>query len=103
MRLAPAAHDAEGGGTTDGNLPIGLRQGRITEQLAGSSRRRDAILGVAADVSEFLPLDAYGRHRLKVAFVGTHGVGKTTLGIGIVKEVAEARGDGAPRTERLDS
>lgn len=26
-----------------------------------------------------LPLDAAGRRRLKVAFVGTHGVGKTTL------------------------
>ncbi len=48
-----------------------------------------------------LPLDAAGRHRLKVAFVGTHGVGKTTLcfdlaahlkrldlGVDIVKEVA---------------
>jgi predicted ATPase len=48
-----------------------------------------------------LPLDALGRHRLKVAFVGTHGVGKTTLcfdlaaqlkrldlGVDIVKEVA---------------
>ncbi len=52
-------------------------------------------------VSELLPLDAVGRHRLKVAFVGTHGVGKTTLcfdlaaqlkrldlGVDIVKEVA---------------
>ena len=50
---------------------------------------------------EFLPLDALGRRRLKVAFVGTHGVGKTTLcfdlasqlkrfdfGVDIVKEVA---------------
>ena len=50
---------------------------------------------------EFLPLDAHGRRRLKVAFVGTHGVGKTTLcfdlasqlkrldlGVDIVKEVA---------------
>lgn len=48
-----------------------------------------------------LPLDTLGRHRLKVAFVGTHGVGKTTLcfdlaaqlkrldlGVDIVKEVA---------------
>jgi nicotinamide riboside kinase len=48
-----------------------------------------------------LPLDAAGRRRLKVAFVGTHGVGKTTLcfdlaahlkrldlGVDIVKEVA---------------
>lgn len=48
-----------------------------------------------------LPLDAAGRHRLKIAFVGTHGVGKTTLcfdlaahlkrldlGVDIVKEVA---------------
>lgn len=52
-------------------------------------------------VSELLPLDGIGRHRLKVAFVGTHGVGKTTLcfdlaaqlkrldlGVDIVKEVA---------------
>ena len=52
-------------------------------------------------VSELLPLDAFGRHRLKVAFVGTHGVGKTTLcfdlaaqlkrldlGVDLVKEVA---------------
>lgn len=51
--------------------------------------------------SELLPLDAAGRRRLKVAFVGTHGVGKTTLcfdlaaqlkrldlGVDIVKEVA---------------
>ncbi len=50
---------------------------------------------------EFLPLDAFGRRRLKVAFVGTHGVGKTTLcfdlasqlkrldlGVDLVKEVA---------------
>ena len=48
-----------------------------------------------------LPLDANGRRRLKVAFVGTHGVGKTTLcfdlaatlkrldlGVDLVKEVA---------------
>ena len=48
-----------------------------------------------------LPLDAAGRHRLKIAFVGTHGVGKTTLcfdlaaqlkrldlNIDLVKEVA---------------
>lgn len=48
-----------------------------------------------------LPLDAQGRRRLKVAFVGTHGVGKTTLcfdlaahlkrldlNIDLVKEVA---------------
>ena len=48
-----------------------------------------------------LPLDHLGRRRLKVAFVGTHGVGKTTLcfdlasqlkrldlGVDIVKEVA---------------
>jgi thymidylate kinase len=48
-----------------------------------------------------LPLDALGRRRLKVAFVGTHGVGKTTLcfdlaahlkrldlNIDLVKEVA---------------
>jgi len=48
-----------------------------------------------------LPLDERGRHRLKMAFVGTHGVGKTTLcfdlaaqlkrldlGVDIVKEVA---------------
>ena len=26
-----------------------------------------------------LPIDAAGRRRLKIAFVGTHGVGKTTL------------------------
>ncbi len=52
-------------------------------------------------VSALLPLDALGRHRLKVAFVGTHGVGKTTLcfdlaaqlkrldlGVDIVKEIA---------------
>lgn len=52
-------------------------------------------------IREFLPLDAVGRRRLKVAFVGTHGVGKTTLcfdlasqlkrldlGVDIVKEVA---------------
>lgn len=51
--------------------------------------------------SVLLPLDAHGRHRLKMAFVGTHGVGKTTLcfdlaaqlkrldlGVDIVKEVA---------------
>lgn len=51
--------------------------------------------------SQLLPVDALGRHRLKVAFVGTHGVGKTTLcfelaaqlkrldlGVDIVKEVA---------------
>ena len=51
--------------------------------------------------SILLPLDALGRHHLKVAFVGTHGVGKTTLcfdlaaqlkrldlGVDIVKEVA---------------
>src|SRR3954468_21353002 len=50
---------------------------------------------------EFLPLDGLGRRRLKVAFVGTHGVGKTTLcydlaaqlkrldlGVELVKEVA---------------
>jgi GTPase SAR1 family protein len=30
-------------------------------------------------VRELLPFDSFGRHRLKVAFVGTHGVGKTTL------------------------
>jgi len=51
--------------------------------------------------SILLPIDALGRHHLKVAFVGTHGVGKTTLcfdlaaqlkrldlGVDIVKEVA---------------
>lgn len=51
--------------------------------------------------SILLPIDALGRHRLKVAFVGTHGVGKTTLcfdlaaqlkrldlGVDLVKEVA---------------
>lgn len=53
------------------------------------------------DIRESLPLDALGRRRLKVAFVGTHGVGKTTLcfdlasqlkrldlGVDLVKEVA---------------
>jgi nicotinamide riboside kinase len=48
-----------------------------------------------------LPFDASGRRRLKLAFVGTHGVGKTTLcfdvasqlkrldlGVDLVKEVA---------------
>ncbi len=52
-------------------------------------------------IREFLPLDSLGRRRLKVAFVGTHGVGKTTLcfdlasqlkrldlGVDLVKEVA---------------
>jgi len=56
---------------------------------------------VTSATSELLPLDAAGRRRLKVAFVGTHGVGKTTLcfdlaaqlkrldlGVDIVKEVA---------------
>ena len=51
--------------------------------------------------SRLLPTDSTGRPRLKVAFVGTHGVGKTTLcfelaaqlkrldlGVDIVKEVA---------------
>ena len=50
---------------------------------------------------EFLPVDELGRRRLKIAFVGTHGVGKTTLcfdlaaqlkrldlGVELVKEVA---------------
>jgi len=50
---------------------------------------------------EALPLDGLGRRRLKIAFVGTHGVGKTTLcfdlaaqlkrldlGVELVKEVA---------------
>ena len=50
---------------------------------------------------ELLPFDSFGRRRLKVAFVGTHGVGKTTLcfdlasqlkrldlGVELVKEVA---------------
>ena len=54
-----------------------------------------------SSASELLPLDALGRRRLKIAFVGTHGVGKTTLcfdlasqlkrldlGVEIVKEVA---------------
>jgi nicotinamide riboside kinase len=52
-------------------------------------------------IRELLPSDAFGRHRLKVAFVGSHGVGKTTLcfdlashlkrldlGVDLVKEVA---------------
>jgi nicotinamide riboside kinase len=52
-------------------------------------------------IRELLPSDAFGRRRLKVAFVGTHGVGKTTLcfdlaaqlkrldlGVDLVKEVA---------------
>ena len=52
-------------------------------------------------MSELLPLDSLGRRRLKLAFVGTHGVGKTTLcydlaaqlkrldlGVELVKEVA---------------
>lgn len=56
---------------------------------------------MASTISELLPLDPFGRHRLKLAFVGTHGVGKTTLcfdlasqlkrldlGVEIVKEVA---------------
>jgi thymidylate kinase len=50
---------------------------------------------------ELLPFDSLGRHRMKVAFIGTHGVGKTTLcfdlaaqlkrldlGVELVKEVA---------------
>jgi hypothetical protein len=50
---------------------------------------------------ELLPFDSFGRRRLKIAFVGTHGVGKTTLcfdlasqlkrldlGVDLVKEVA---------------
>ena len=50
---------------------------------------------------DLLPFDALGRRRLKIAFVGTHGVGKTTLcfdlasqmkrldlGVDLVKEVA---------------
>ena len=32
-----------------------------------------------SSTSLLLPLDAVGRRRLKVAFVGSHGVGKTTL------------------------
>ncbi len=52
-------------------------------------------------IRELLPSDPFGRHRLKVAFVGSHGVGKTTLcfdlasqlkrldlGVDLVKEVA---------------
>lgn len=54
-----------------------------------------------SSVSELLPIDGFGRRRLKLAFVGTHGVGKTTLcydlaaqlkrldlGVELVKEVA---------------
>src|SRR5215213_4907834 len=50
---------------------------------------------------ELIPSDVFGRRRLKIAFVGTHGVGKTTLcfdlasqlkrldlGVELVKEVA---------------
>ncbi len=50
---------------------------------------------------EIIPIDGLGRRRLKIAFVGTHGVGKTTLcfdlaaqlkrldlGVELVKEVA---------------
>ncbi|HVF40357.1 MAG TPA: AAA family ATPase [Gemmatimonadaceae bacterium] len=50
---------------------------------------------------EVLPYDSFGRRRFKLAFVGTHGVGKTTLcfdlaaqlkrldlGVELVKEVA---------------
>jgi nicotinamide riboside kinase len=50
---------------------------------------------------EFLPVDELGRRRLKIAFLGTHGTGKTTLcfdlaaqlkrldlGVELVKEVA---------------
>jgi thymidylate kinase len=56
---------------------------------------------VTSGASELLPVDGLGRRRLKMAFVGTHGVGKTTLcfdlasqlkrldlGVEIVKEVA---------------
>ncbi|HEY8165069.1 MAG TPA: AAA family ATPase [Gemmatimonadaceae bacterium] len=52
-------------------------------------------------VRELLPSDGFGRRRLKLAFVGSHGVGKTTLcfdlasqlkrldlGVELVKEVA---------------
>ena len=66
---------------------------------------RGEVLGtfdtLMSATSLLLPLDAIGRRRLKVAFVGTHGVGKTTLcfdlaaqlkrldlGVDIVKEVA---------------
>jgi nicotinamide riboside kinase len=65
---------------------------------AGALCRYDADMTSAALL---LPADALGRHRLKVAFVGAHGVGKTTLcfdlaaqlkrldlGVDIVKEVA---------------
>ncbi len=54
-----------------------------------------------SEPSLLLPVDAAGRRRLKIAFVGTHGVGKTTLcydlaahlkrldlNIDLVKEVA---------------
>lgn len=56
---------------------------------------------MTSSASELLPIDSLGRRRLKIAFVGTHGVGKTTLcfdlasqlkrldlGVEIVKEVA---------------
>jgi GTPase SAR1 family protein len=52
-------------------------------------------------IRELLPINAFGRRCLKIAFVGTHGVGKTTLcfdlasqlkrldlGVELVKEVA---------------
>lgn len=37
------------------------------------------ILSIMTTARELLPFDSFGRRRLKVAFVGTHGVGKTTL------------------------
>jgi predicted ATPase len=56
---------------------------------------------VTSGATELLPIDGLGRRRLKLAFVGTHGVGKTTLcydlaaqlkrldlGVELVKEVA---------------
>ncbi len=56
---------------------------------------------MTSSASELFPIDPLGRRRLKLAFVGTHGVGKTTLcfdlasqlkrldlGVEIVKEVA---------------
>lgn len=83
----------------------------MPEILTNTEKRRttgmpsDAVScyhpSVMSASSVLLPIDSLGRRRLKVAFVGTHGVGKTTLcfdlaaqlkrldlGVDIVKEVA---------------